>query len=358
MKPATERELSTTTDAVRDGRECVDFAIVGAGLAGLAAARRLALTGARIVLFDKGRGPGGRASVRRSAPYSFDHGAQYFTVRDQDFERVVRAWERRGVVAPWNARVAVLPERHFAAHAVSDVQRFVGTPGMNAFAKELAAGLDVRTRIRIGPCAPTDEGWRIADVDGVDVCHAHGLLVTTPPAQALPLLAHAPAMAKVVAGTTMAPCVAVLLGFSSRVPCEFDAAFVNAGPLSWIARDSSKPARPAHEAWVLHGSKAWSRENFEGEPEALIASLRAAFAGVLGFEPPATTFEQAHRWRYALPESARRDVALHDAARGVGVAGDWLNGGRCEGAFLSGVRAAELMLKHTPAQRRAPAGGA
>ena len=60
--------------------------IVGAGMAGLACAEELTRLGHAVLLFDKGRGPGGRMSTRRiqtsAGEAYFDHGAQYFTVRD------------------------------------------------------------------------------------------------------------------------------------------------------------------------------------------------------------------------------------------------------------------------------------
>ncbi|MEK9973306.1 MAG: FAD-dependent oxidoreductase [Deltaproteobacteria bacterium] len=42
-----------------------EIAIVGAGISGLMAATYLAEKGKKSVLFDKGRGPGGRMSTRR-----------------------------------------------------------------------------------------------------------------------------------------------------------------------------------------------------------------------------------------------------------------------------------------------------
>ena len=41
-------------------------AVVGAGIAGLAAARRLAAAGVEVTVFDKARRPGGRLATRRA----------------------------------------------------------------------------------------------------------------------------------------------------------------------------------------------------------------------------------------------------------------------------------------------------
>ena len=69
--------------------------VVGAGLAGLMAARRAAAAGHEVVLFDKGRSPGGRLATRRIGTAAFDHGAQFFTVRTDEFGRHVDRWRAR-----------------------------------------------------------------------------------------------------------------------------------------------------------------------------------------------------------------------------------------------------------------------
>ena len=84
-------------------------AIVGAGMSGLSCARQLVAAGFRVRLFDKGRGVGGRVSVRRSESGTvFDHGAQYFTVQDAamaEQAEQVEHWTAARVVAPWKGRI-------------------------------------------------------------------------------------------------------------------------------------------------------------------------------------------------------------------------------------------------------------
>ena len=65
-------------------------AIVGAGMAGLAAARTLVDRGARVVLFDKGGSVGGRCATRGQDLGGFDHGAQRFSARSERFATLVR----------------------------------------------------------------------------------------------------------------------------------------------------------------------------------------------------------------------------------------------------------------------------
>ncbi len=135
--------------------------IVGAGLAGLMAARSLEASRHEVVLFDKGRSPGGRLATRRIGGATIDHGAQFFTVRTDTFARFVDAWRGQGLVAEWCRGFGAQPDGY---------PRYMVPGGMNALAKRLAVGLEVRTAtlvfgLRSGTRA-TSRPWRIINDDG------------------------------------------------------------------------------------------------------------------------------------------------------------------------------------------------
>ena len=89
------------------------------------------------------------------------------------------------------------------------------------------------------------------------------------------------------------------------------------------------------ETWLLHASPEWSEAHIEDSADTATATLLAAFAALGG---PAAHLVQApaHRWRYADTEPALTQGHWWDATACVGMCGDWLNGGKVEGAWLSG----------------------
>jgi len=99
--------------------------VVGAGLSGLIAARDLASRGHTVVVVDKGRGVGGRLATRRIGDAVFDHGAQFFTVRDARFQAIVDEWLDGGVVRVWC---------HGFGTEQDGFPRYVGTAGMTSIA--------------------------------------------------------------------------------------------------------------------------------------------------------------------------------------------------------------------------------
>ena len=331
-------------------------AVVGGGLAGLTAAREVAAGGRAVTVFDKGRGPGGRLSTRRAEALTFDHGAQYFRARDPGFRAEVERWRTAGLVARWNGRIVALDApRHVAGrHLVHDlgalaagVERFVGVPGMGALGGQLAAELvsqatqgagsaEVHTGVRVASAERDGGAWRLTDETGAELGQFEAVLVTTPPIQAAPLVAASTTLPRVARSVAMDPCWAVMLAFTAPLEVPFDGAFVNGGPLSWVARDSSKPGRPAGERWVLHTGPVWSRAHVEDSPEAVVDAVCGAFEGALGCRLPPRSHAAAHRWRYAAAAPPREDVAFYDPALGLGLAGDWLAGSKAQGAWLSG----------------------
>lgn len=341
------------------------IAIIGAGIAGLTAARVLARGGASVQVFDKGRGVGGRAATRRDdAGRQFDHGAQYFTAESEAFRTQVADWVAEGVAAEWAGRLAVIDcdlDGCQLANPPKAKPRYVGVPGMSAIAKRLAeevaaAGGRVTTGVRVAPLKRGDGRWRLAAESGEPLGDFAKVLVTAPAPQAAELLTPSPALSNAAKSVRMTGCWVAMVAFDGAfegpIATDIDGAFVNgpaaATPLSWIARDSSKPGRARDPSggslWVLHGSPAWSESNHAITPERAAEALLEAFWRALGLPAQPAASCEAHRWRFALPENPLVATVIADTALGLYAAGDWCGGPRVEGAYLSGLEAGEALL--------------
>ena len=327
------------------------IAIVGAGLAGLSCAQALLQAGHTVHVFDKARGPSGRMSTRRAednnGPWQCDHGAQYFTARDPAFRAEVARWQQAGVAALWNARLASFDGNAWTAPA-TPLERFVGTPRMTSPAAWLVQHLGepalAQWQTTVQRLDHTEGGWAITSAEhGLHSPRYSAVLLAVPAPQAVPLLAPvAPAGAALAASARMRGSWAVMLRYASPVALPWEGAFINTGPLRWVARDSSKPGRTGQETWLLHASPEWSEAHIEDSAEAVTTALLAAFAALGGPAPLAAT---AHRWRYADTEPALTQGSWWDAQMRLGLCGDWLHGGKVEGAWLSGRALAQQVLK-------------
>ncbi|NBB91598.1 MAG: NAD(P)-binding protein [Gammaproteobacteria bacterium] len=320
----------------------IDVIVVGAGWSGLTAATRLAARGHSVVVVDKSRGPGGRSATRRADNFSFDHGAQYLTARSEAFRRQVRAWAESGLLAPWRPGIVTFGDRPADAGRPPD-ERWVGVPGMNAVLHQLARGLDCRWQWQTVGAARRGPGWRVEGPDG-EALEGRALLITAPPRQAGGLLGPDHALHDRLVAVDMQPCWAVMLGYASPREPGFDAAFVNRGPLAWIAHNGGKPGRGNVDAWVVHAETGWSNDHLEDPAEAVVEAAIAALAELAPALAQSVTHSAAHRWRFAQPRGGGQGSSSlsRDSERLV-LAGDWCAGGRIEGAWISGVAAARRL---------------
>jgi predicted NAD/FAD-dependent oxidoreductase len=322
-----------------------DVMVVGAGISGLLAAGRLMASGHRVIVFDKGRGVGGRLATRRIDEAVFDHGAQYFTARDPALLAIVQDWEKEGIVRPWATGFRL----HDGSLKQDGQQRFFGTSGMTTIAKHLARGLDVRIGTKAVGLACYDGGWGLKTEFG-EIFTSRALLLTPPVPQSLALLADDKVilpepMKNELEQVEYAPCLALLVSLSgSSLILDPGGLWLSGEPISWIADNRRKGISPATTAALtIHAGPNYSRENWETPEEKITQELLDTAAPWLGTAPMRT---QLHRWRYSIPirTHSKRCVSLEKPVPLV-FAGDAFGGPRIEGAALSGLAAADSLVE-------------
>ncbi len=310
-------------------RTSLSVGVVGAGIAGLAAARTLADLGFEATVLERAHAVGGRAASRTAHGHTFDHGAQYFTARDPLFQRYLESWIQLGIAAPWEGVI----DRD-SGDPSSGGTRYAGVPTMRAVAEHLAGSLDIRLGVQIDSVACKNAQWQIAGE------RFGALVLALPPEQATPLLSAFPTITARVATIKSLPCWSAMVAFETRLELPFDAAFVEDSPLAWVARDSSKPGRARGERWVLHATPEWSGARLDEERDIVADRLIQAFFDAFELPPVAPLYRAGHRWRYARVPEGIGENCVWDAALGLAVCGDWCRSARVEDAFLSGVAAA------------------
>ncbi|MCA3236797.1 MAG: NAD(P)/FAD-dependent oxidoreductase [Curvibacter sp.] len=337
------------------------FAVIGAGMAGVACARTLMQAGHQVTLVEKSRGAGGRMATRDTEFGSFDHGAQYFTVRDPRFGRALQTVP--DVYRPWSANaVRVLDPlgRVVAAALPAREPHWVATPGMNALARRWAEPLQAfgrlltETRVsRIARDALKPERWQLHTEGRDGERHVYSgfdaVLLAIPAEQAHELLRASELvenLAQRVGEVQTAPCWTLMVAFPqamqpglSSLGPQWNAARSTHHRIAWVARESSKPRRGPIERWTVQAGKEWSQEHLEDDPERVQGKLLKAFAEVTGIraEP---SLASVHRWRYAQTLRPLGQSHLWHAHARIGVCGDWCLGHRVEDAFISGLELA------------------
>lgn len=319
----------------------VDVAIVGAGLAGLTAARTLEAAGRSVAIVDKGRSVGGRLATRRIGAARLDHGAQFFTVRGDDFESVVREAMADDIVYEW-------------CRGFDEVEdgfpRYAARLGMNALAKWLGSHLAATpdTGVEIDGIGIGDAGIELTQ-GGVVRHRAATTIVTAPVPQTLALLEHGglepqPDVEAALRGVRYFATLALLatLDGAPRVGGPGGEQHEH-GPFTFVSDNHRKGISPT-AALTAHADHDYSLRRYDDPPDAVLQELLELARPWIDGQ---TVIEaQLKKWRYAGPVEPLPDRCLvsdHPGGRLV-FAGDAFGGPKVEGAFNSGRAAATAAL--------------
>ena len=314
------------------------IAVVGSGLCGLTAAIQLNSLGHDVTVFEKSRGPGGRLAAKRVAGGSVDMGAQYFTSRNPHFLPFLRSFAGPESFGPWEGRLGFQTEAG-QWESFPRETRYVGVPRMTAITRALSEHASVVTETRVARLTRNGQSWSLFSISGSNLGDFDAVIITAPPAQARELLADsglddlASHLDDPV--SRVLPCWALAAHFPvspwpdhEGMRCEHPALF-------WVANNSSKPGRQdSGQWWVLHASPAWTERHVDSAADDVADQLLAAFQEVTGFESGPDEVI-THRWLYARSEDSAQPGHLWFPEDRIGLAGDWLSGGRVEGAFDS-----------------------
>jgi len=324
-------------------RSCI---VVGAGISGLLAAEALKGEGWDVTVLDKGHGVGGRMATRRVGGGTFDHGAQFFTVRDARFSGLVEGWLGAGAAAEWSRGFADAEGRpNEDGHP-----RYRGARGMTSIPKHVASGLDVRTGERAVRVNDADDGWEVTCESGLRV-EGRALVLAMPVPQALDLASSGsyglPDEARSQLGAvSYDPCLAlmVLLDGQTHVPGP-GGMQIKDEPLDWIG-DNRRKGISEVPAITVHAGPRWSRERFEDDEREITRQLISFAGDRLGTElAPAIVATSLARWRYSWVTNPHPEpffVASEDPP--LLFCGDAFGQPKVEGAALSGLAVADYLL--------------
>lgn len=266
-----------------------------------------------------------------------DHGAQFFTVRGDEFALLVAEAASQGIVHEW-CRGFGEPDG-FA--------RYAGSVGMAGFARWLASGLDIRTGVAVDEIRATPNNWSVRA--GRDVYDAPTVLLTAPVPRSLALLDQGlvsidPTIDGQLRGIEYFATLALLVDLNSAptIPEPGGVQMAETEAFTFVA-DNRRKGISATNAVTLHANHDYSLRRYGHPAEELRDELEELARPWIG--DASILASELRRWRYAGPVDALADRVLVDAGAGrrLAFAGDAFGGPKVEGAFNSGLAAARTL---------------
>lgn len=325
----------------------MNVAIVGAGISGLAAARRLKELGIPTVLFEKSKGFGGRCSTRRIGPYIFDSGTSSITPRNTDLAAVMLDQLDTAELVKVEKPIFVHESLRVSSggSTINTNARYVYQSGNTKLAKLLGDGLEIRFETPVDALNKNGNGNYGIFGEVFD-----GIILTPPIPQTMELLMSV-GESRPFSNARFRSCLAVLLGFELPAPDVKYHALLEPEqrhPLTWLSLESVKCAGRApdgHTALVAQLSASYSATHFESTDHEIIDDTLDYLKRLYGqgWDEPAVA--DVKRWRYSQPEMTANFDAVNAPGSRLLIAGDGVSGARIEFAYMSGIKAANMLAE-------------
>lgn len=322
-------------------------AIIGAGMAGLTLAKALS-SHASVRIFEKSTAVGGRMATRRIGGVSFDHGAQYFTLRDPRFRSLLDRAIADGAAERWNADIVSLPATPADGPATASAPRqsearYVGAPSMKALPAWMAKDCDIAFNVEIASITGTPRNWILKTETG-DIGPFDWVIATAPAPQSARLLPSTFGHRDTLQNTAMNACFTLMVTLRAGAGTPFAAARLDDPVLSWISRNDRKPGRGEQPCLVANASPHWSDAHIEAPLDGVKAEMLGALRRYVPLDAGEAAGAVLKRWRYANVARPAGRPFLLDPERHLACCGDWCIAGRVEAAFQSASQLADALV--------------
>jgi len=334
------------------------IAIVGAGVAGLAAAWSLRSHPVETTIFEKSRGYAGRAATRGRYGVRYDHGANFIKpdggrVRDLltdalpsddlvSIGRPVWTFDGDGEISPNGEEPAAMWTYR---NGISTVGKLLARRGSAM----------IHTETRIESLERRNGAWHLDSEEGDRYGPFDAVLLTPPAPQSADLLKRsgmdADLCEELVDGLHAARYTAqftVVLGYEREIPRSGDYYGLlgtdEDHPIAWIGFEQDKPGHvpDGRSVLIIQTAPKWTAARVEADPDTVMPDVKEAAAEVLGADLTRPSWYDTQRWRYALPtQPADTDQLAAGRTAGLFFAGDFVaESGRVDRSIESGLRAA------------------
>jgi renalase len=310
-----------------------DFCIVGSGIAGSTIANLLAKKYS-IEIFDKARGPGGRASNRRyKDKLSFDHGLQYFSPKSKKFKKFLFNLRKKNVVKLW-------PGQHldFNFEKKESSIKYIGKKGNNDICRHLIKNIKVNYNSNVTDISFNSKYWTVT-LNNKDHVFFKYLILTCPYPQLKTLASKYIKKETTNLKVNMMPNITVMAVYKNYKKLDVSSIKFTDEILAWAAHENTKNRFKTNQSlWTIQCTEVFSKKIinlFKKDKNKYQSIIIKKFESLLGYQAKKIVFKNIHGWKYSYNKAKTPFESFWNNKDKLGICGDWLIGPKAENSWQS-----------------------
>ncbi len=323
-----------------------DYIIIGSGLSGLTIASILTKFGLKNIVVDKGSKAGGRMShgvMNRyelgGKEFKYDHGAQFFTARSDEFKKEVNVWLENKWISKWC--------NGFSKN--DGYPRYIGIDGMHSLPLKISKNLNIIQKTTIKTIKYLNHDWVLEGTDN-KIFSSKYLIMTPPLPQTINLLSEniylfEKKFLEEIKNIKYDKCVALMMSIKKGTNIKFPGAIQNPNSLWDFVADNKIKGISKKNCITAHASASFSDIIWDFNEVKCKNIMLSELEKLVNFEMIET---KIHKWRYAKPKQVLNyffKKAKHNP--NLLITGEIFGGAKLEGAFLSGINTANYLVNNS-----------
>jgi len=311
-----------------------DYCVIGSGISGATIANLLNKK-FQVNLFDKGRGPGGRASFKRiKGQIGFDHGTQYFSPKTIEFKKFANRLIKIKILKKWSGNHIFLnsKKKENKKHI-----KIIGKKGNNDICKFLLKKVKCFYQSEVKKIYYKNKLWFLLFTDG-KIRTYKGVILTCPFPQLKKLSEKFINNTFIKRKLKMDANITVMIAIKKNK--ESASSFVFDDPvLGWAGNENTKKRfKSKHDLWTLQSTFKWANKNIDKNKKNLKKNSKILidkFFKLTKIKKTKVIYSINHGWKYSSNSKPLKIRSYWDPQKKIGVCADWFIGPRLESGWIS-----------------------
>ena len=311
-----------------------EFCVIGSGISGATIANLLSKKHS-VILFDKARGPGGRASFKRiNGKTGFDHGTQYISPKSKEFKRFTKILIKKKILKIWGGKHVFLnsKKKEDKKHL-----KLIGKNGNNDISKYLLKKINCNYQSELKKIYYKDKSWHLYFADGKFKSFKN-IILTCPFPQLKKLSKKFIKNSFLNKSIKMDANITTMIALKKNKISNSSYLFEDS-ILGWAGNENSKKRfKSRYDLWTLQSTFAWANKKINQNKEYKKKNSKIMidkFFQLSNIKKTKIEYILNHGWKYSSNSKPFRIKSYWDPKKKIGVCADWFVGPRLESGWIS-----------------------